>query len=109
VAAEILAGRDVVVKVQTGYGKSMCYQALAIMHPEDCVLIICPLLALMVNQVKSARGLEINAVQLSAATMREDRNLLDKVWAGEYSMVLIAAEFIGSEPWKALIREDNSG
>jgi superfamily II DNA helicase RecQ len=97
VAAEILEGRDVVVKAQTGSGKSMCYLALAIRHPEDCILVICPLLALITDQVQSAKALGINAVQLSAATIRDDPKLLNKVKHGEYSMVLIAAEFTASE------------
>jgi superfamily II DNA helicase RecQ len=97
VGAEILAGRDVVVKAQTGSGKSLCYQALAIMHPEECILVICPLLALMADQVRSAQSLGINAVQLSADTMREDPNLLNKVRDGGYTMVLIAAEFTATE------------
>jgi superfamily II DNA helicase RecQ len=97
VAAEILAGRDVVVKAQTGSGKSLCYQALAIMHPEECILVICPLLALMADQVRSAQSLGIKAVQLTADTMREDPNLLKKVRDGEYTMVLIAAEFTATE------------
>jgi superfamily II DNA helicase RecQ len=105
VAAEIPAGRNVIVKAQTGYGKSMCYQALAIMHPDDCILVICPLLALMADQVKSTRSLDINAVQLSAAGMREDPELLNKVREGQFSMVLVAAEFTASEAWKSLISD----
>jgi superfamily II DNA helicase RecQ len=109
VAAEVLAGRDVVVKAQTGSGKSMCYLSLAIMHPEDCILMICPLLALMADQVQSACKMGIKAVQLSAATMREDPDLLRQVREGLYSMVLIAAEFTASEAWRSLIRDDRTG
>jgi superfamily II DNA helicase RecQ len=109
VAAEVLAGRDVVVKAQTGSGKSMCYWSLAIMHPEDCILVICPLLALMADQVQNALNMGIKAVQLSAATMREDPDLLRHVREGEYSMVLVAAEFTATEAWKSLIRDDRTG
>jgi superfamily II DNA or RNA helicase len=109
VAAEVLAGRDVVVKAQTGSGKSMCYLSLAMMHPEDCILVICPLLALMEDQVQNAMKMGIQAVQLSAAMMREDPDLLRKVREGEYSMVLVAAEFTGTEPWRTLIRDDRTG
>jgi ATP-dependent helicase YprA (DUF1998 family) len=109
VAAEVLAGRDVVVKAQTGSGKSMCYLSLAMMHPEDCILVICPLLALMEDQVQNAMKMGIQAVQLSAATMREDPDLLRKVREGEYSMVLVAAEFTATEAWRTLIRDDRTG
>jgi superfamily II DNA helicase RecQ len=109
VAAEVLAGRDVVVKAQTGSGKSMCYLSLAMMHPEDCILVICPLLALMEDQVQSAMKMGIKAVQLSAVTMREDPDLLRKVREGQYSMVLVAAEFTATEAWRTLIRDDRTG
>jgi hypothetical protein len=109
VAAECLAGRDVVVKAQTGSGKSMCYYSLAMLHPGDCILVICPLLALMADQVRSAAALGIKAVQLSASTMRDDPNLLNKVRGGDYSMVLVGAEFTASDAWKSLIRDDRTG
>jgi ATP-dependent helicase YprA (DUF1998 family) len=44
VAAELLNGSDVVVKSQTGSGKSLCYLSLAIHNLESCLLVICPLL-----------------------------------------------------------------
>jgi ATP-dependent DNA helicase RecQ len=109
VASECLAGRDVVVKAQTGSGKSMCYYSLAMMHPEDSILVICPLLALMADQVSSARAKGITAAQLSAETIRADPQLLNRVREGEYSMVLVSAEFIASEPWMSLVRDDRSG
>jgi superfamily II DNA or RNA helicase len=109
VAAECLAGRDVVVKAQTGSGKSMCYYSLAMLHPKDCILVICPLLALMADQVNSAGALGIKAVQLSAATMKEDPNLLNKVRGGEFSIVFVAAEFTAGEGWRSLILDDRTG
>jgi ATP-dependent DNA helicase RecQ len=109
VAAESLAGRDIVVKAQTGSGKSLCYLSLAMVNPEECMLVICPLLALMADQVRKAIELGIKAVQLCASTMKEDPHLLEKVREGEFSMVLVAAEFTGSEAWKSLIRDDRTG
>jgi superfamily II DNA helicase RecQ len=111
VAAELLEGRDVVVKSQTGSGKSMCYMALAIYKPEECVLVICPLLALMADQVRSASELGICAIQLCAETVEEDQSLISRVRNGEYSLVFVAAEFINpaNEAWQELIREDKRG
>jgi superfamily II DNA helicase RecQ len=105
-AAEMLERRDIVVKAQTGSGKSMCYLALAITYPEDCIIVICPLLALMTDQVQSASVYGVKAVELSAATIRDDPQLLRKVRDGEFSMVLVSAEFTMTEAWKTLLKED---
>jgi ATP-dependent DNA helicase RecQ len=109
VASECLAGRDIVVKAQTGSGKSLCYLSLAMVNPDECMLVICPLLALMADQVRKAIELGITAVQLCASTMKDDPHLLEKVREGEFSMVLVAAEFTASEAWKSLIRDDRTG
>jgi superfamily II DNA helicase RecQ len=41
--------------------------------------------------------------------MKEDPHLLEKVREGEFSMVLVAAEFTGGEAWKTLVRDDRTG
>jgi hypothetical protein len=79
------------------------------MHPDECILVVCPLLALMDDQVQSAITFGIKVVQLSASTIRNDPNLLERVRLAEYSMVLVSAEFTSSEAWKSLVREDRAG
>ena len=61
----IYDGRDVFVWLPTGYGKSVCYQALPFLmdfkrglmdtEKHSAVLVISPLVALMIDQVKSLR------------------------------------------------------
>ena len=61
----IYNGKDVFVWLPTGFGKSLCFQVLPFMMDhklgligtkKSCsVLIICPLLALMMDQVQSLR------------------------------------------------------
>ena len=51
----VLEGRDALVIMPTGGGKSLCYQLPALMM-DGTAIIISPLIALMKNQVDSIRG-----------------------------------------------------
>ena len=72
-AEAALAGRDVLVVMPTGSGKSLCYQLPALLR-DDLTVVVSPLVALMQDQVEAlaARGLGervalVNAQQSSAA------------------------------------------
>jgi ATP-dependent DNA helicase RecQ len=111
VAAELLNGNDVVVKSQTGSGKSLCYLSLAIHNPESCLLVICPLLSLMKDQVASAEEHGITAVALCAESMEKDPRLIQKVRSGQYTIIFVSAEFTapGNESWKQLVSQYRHG
>ena len=54
VILNLLSGRDTIVLMPTGGGKSLCYQLPALMM-DGVAIIISPLIALMKNQVDSMR------------------------------------------------------
>jgi superfamily II DNA helicase RecQ len=111
VTSELLEGRDVVVSAQTGSGKSMCYFGLPIVSPDSCTLVICPLLALMSEQVRSAEELGIRAVHLCADTIKANQGIIKAVRCGEFSIVFLTAEFMSmdNQMWKTLVSEDKQG
>lgn len=87
-----LQGRDSVVLMPTGGGKSICYQIPGIIR-DGLALVISPLIALMQDQVSALRQLGFNAAflnsTLSSEQQREIRHQLD---SGELEILYIAPE-----------------
>lgn len=63
VLREVLGGRDVLVVLPTGYGKSACYQ-IPSMLLERPVVLVSPLLALLRDQEEKLRSRDIPCVRL---------------------------------------------
>ena len=62
----MLAGRDVLLVLPTGGGKSLCYQLPAAVAPERTVVVVSPLIALMQDQVAQLRHMGIPAAFLNS-------------------------------------------
>src|SRR5438046_4691792 len=58
-----LAGRDVLVVMPTGAGKSLCYQ-LPALERSDLTVVVSPLVSLMQDQVDALRRVDPGAVAL---------------------------------------------
>jgi ATP-dependent DNA helicase RecQ len=89
-----LAGRDVMVVMPTGSGKSLCYQLPALLR-DDVTVVVSPLVALMQDQVEAlaARGLGgrvalVNAQQDAGA----NAEALRRAAAGELRLLYVAPE-----------------
>jgi RecQ family ATP-dependent DNA helicase len=85
-----LAGRDVLVVMPTGAGKSLCYQLPALEDTEALTLVVSPLVSLMQDQVDglSDRAELINAQRTGA----ENAESLRRALAGEVRMLYVAPE-----------------
>lgn len=62
----VLSGQDCFCLMPTGGGKSMCYAIPALAKP-GIVLVVCPLIALMENQVSALKAQKIAAEHLSSS------------------------------------------
>jgi ATP-dependent DNA helicase RecQ len=88
----VLAGRDTLVVLPTGGGKSLCYQVPALMLPKLTV-VISPLISLMKDQVDAltARGLPATFVNSTlSASQVSDR--LTRAIRGEVKLLYVAPE-----------------
>ena len=97
VIAEIVAGRDGLVVMPTGGGKSLCFQIPALCF-GGVTLVISPLIALMKDQVDAlvARGIDATMIN-STLSWPEQRERLDAMRNGSYKLVYIAPERFRAE------------
>jgi RecQ family ATP-dependent DNA helicase len=84
-----LAGRDVLLVMPTGAGKSVCYQLPALVDGRLCV-VVSPLVSLMQDQVD---GLEGRAALINAQRdASENRETLARAVAGDVRLLYVAPE-----------------
>src|SRR5882724_4489603 len=67
----ILDGRDSLLVLPTGGGKSLCYQAPAIAR-GDTTVVVSPLIALMKDQVDGLKACGVPAIQLNSSLSSEE-------------------------------------
>ena len=107
VVTSVLAGKDVIVVMPTGSGKSLCYQLPAMMM-EGATLVVSPLIALMKDQVDAlhARGLPATFIN-SAIPDGEQRNRIESLRRGQYKLIYVAPERFRSPRFTAALRSVN--
>ena len=90
VVERVLAGRSTLAVMPTGAGKSLTYQLPATMLEGTCV-VVSPLIALMHDQLRSARANGIAAATLTSADA-DWRETLDAFRGGELDLLYVAPE-----------------
>ena len=93
-----LEGRDSLVVMPTGSGKSLCYQLPALMR-DDLTVVVSPLVALMQDQVDGlrARGAGERVALVNAQQPGEaNRAAVARAAAGELRLLYVAPERFGT-------------
>jgi ATP-dependent DNA helicase RecQ len=92
VVTAILEGKDAVVVMPTGSGKSLCYQLPAMML-DGATIVVSPLIALMKDQVDAlhARGLPATFIN-SSIDAKEQGARINALRRGEFKLVYVAPE-----------------
>ncbi|ETD72314.1 ATP-dependent DNA helicase RecQ [Pelistega indica] len=86
----LIDGKDAVVLMPTGAGKSLCYQIPALVRPGSGV-VISPLIALMQDQVQALQGLGIRAACLNSSMTWEQIQDTENAWSRGYIDLLYIA------------------
>lgn len=73
----ILSGRDVLVIMAAGGGKSLCYQLPAVLR-NGVALVVSPLLSLIQDQVMGLTALGIPAYMLTSTTSKDNEKFIYK-------------------------------
>lgn len=105
VVASIMEGRNVLVVMPTGGGKSLCYQLPALCRDGVC-LVVSPLIALMKDQVDAlaARGIPATMIN-SSLSFPEQKERLAAMKAGAFKLVYVAPERFGHEGFMHALAE----
>ena len=100
----VLAGKDVVVVMPTGSGKSLCYQ-LPAMILDGATVVVSPLIALMKDQVDAlrARGLPATFVN-SSIPEAEQRARIESLRRREHKLIYVAPERFRSSRFNAALQ-----
>lgn len=100
----VLAGKDCVVLMPTGGGKSLCFQLPALML-EGVTIVISPLISLMKDQVDAlhANGVAADVIN-SSRTAQEIASIIEQVKTGKLKILYIAPERLSVPGFDALLQ-----
>jgi len=102
-------GRDSLVVLPTGGGKSLCYQAPALLSQKPTV-VVSPLIALMKDQVDQLIWHGVEAAFFNSSLEPSDRRL---VMAGierrQYKLIFVAPERFASDGFLQLLAQSGVG
>lgn len=93
----VVGGRDCVVLMPTGGGKSLCYQVPSLLR-EGVGIVVSPLIALMQDQVMALRELGVRAAFLnSTLSLPAQRDVFVALARGALDLLYVAPERILQE------------
>jgi ATP-dependent DNA helicase RecQ len=100
----VLGGRDSVVVLPTGGGKSLCFQAPAMMLP-GLALVVSPLISLMKDQVDALEENGIAAARLDSSQPSDVQSAIRaRISAGQLKLLYVSPERLVLDGFLATLR-----
>ena len=110
IICNLLEGKDSMVIMPTGGGKSMCYQLPALLS-EGMAIVISPLIALMKNQVDAIRTFNdqenIAHVLNSSLSKSQINSVKDDILSGKTKLLYVAPESLIKEEYITFLKSTN--
>ncbi|MGR9072006.1 MAG: DNA helicase RecQ [Gammaproteobacteria bacterium] len=105
IIGQLLEGRDVLVLMPTGGGKSICYQIPAMIR-NGVGVVISPLIALMQDQVNALAQLGVRAAYLNSTLASDQvREVERRLADNDLDLLYIAPERLNTPRTKALLKK----
>ena len=100
----VLAGRDSLLVVPTGGGKSLCYQAPALLL-DGLTVVVSPLIALMKDQVDALVSSGVAAAALNSMTPAGKQHAIERQVAdGSLRLLFVSPERLATGSLRAFLR-----
>jgi ATP-dependent DNA helicase RecQ len=100
-----LAGRDTLVLMPTGSGKSLCFQLPGLAMAGSTV-VVSPLISLMKDQTDSLREQGHDAVAInSSLTARQRQEAEESIALGQQSFIYTTPEQLANHDFRALLKQ----
>lgn len=108
IVEHVIAGKDALVLMPTGGGKSLCYQIPALAR-DGLAIIVSPLIALMQDQVEALQQLGVQAAFLNSSLSAEDNaRITSQALSGEIKILYVAPERLTVNSFLSLLDEVNA-
>jgi len=100
-----LSGRDSLVVMPTGGGKSLCFQAPALLQ-DSVTVVVSPLISLMKDQVDGLRECGVASGQLNSSQSLDDLRSVERaVLRGEIKLLFVSPERLAMPRCRDFLRE----
>ncbi len=103
----VLEGKDTLVLMPTGGGKSLCYQIPAMCLEGVCV-VVSPLIALMQDQVLALKDLGVKAEFLnSTLNYNDERKIIEQLVNNKLDLIYVSPERLNTEEFQQILTKTN--
>jgi ATP-dependent DNA helicase RecQ len=101
----VVEGRDSLLVLPTGGGKSLCYQAPAIVR-GDTTVVISPLISLMKDQVDGLRSCGVPALALNSSLSTDEQRRGEKALvSGSIRLLFASPERLATGAFRTLLKQ----